>query len=83
MAAEDATVSLLERARALNGRPGPRCRISTLQDHPQYPQIAELLAATGTEIQYSTAHEVLKSAGVELSADTISRHVRGRCSCRS
>lgn len=79
--AED--VSLLAKARAANGRPGPRCRIAGLSNHPLEAQIHELLAACGTEIQYSTAHEVLKSAGVDLSADTISRHVRGRCSCPS
>lgn len=80
--AED-TPSLLDLARQVTSRPGPRCRFAALATHPKADEITELLAACGTEIQYSTAHEVLKAAGVELSADTISRHVRGRCSCLS
>ena len=79
--AED--VSLLDRARALNGRPGPRCRIAGLKDHPKAKEIAELIAVCGSEIQFTTASRVLKEAGVDISNDTISRHVRGMCSCPS
>ena len=81
--AEDKPLTLLERAKALNGSPGPRCRVALLADHPHIDQIRELLAASGTEVQYSTASEVLKQIDVDLPADTLSRHVRGRCSCRS
>ena len=80
MTAEDAT--LLDLAIAKSGRPGPRCRIAALTStHPKAAQIAELIAACPERIQYSTAHETLKEAGIEVSADSLSRHVRGRCSC--
>ena len=81
--AED-TPSLLDLARAQNVGPGPRCRMVALTtEHPMAAQIAELVAACPSEIQYSTAVTVLKEAGVPISADTISRHVRGKCSCPS
>jgi hypothetical protein len=81
--AED-TPSLLDLARATNSGPGPRCKMATLTtDHPQAAQIRELIAACPSEIQYSTAQKVLKGVGIDVSADAISRHARGICSCRS
>jgi hypothetical protein len=84
LVAEDAKPSLLDIARSKSGRPGPRCKLATLTtEHPKAAEIRELLAAVPSEIQYSTAHEVFKDAGIELSADSISRHCRKRCSCLS
>lgn len=84
MVAEEAKPSLLDLARASDGQPGPRCRFQVLlTDHARAAEIAELLSACGREIHYSTARDVLKSVGIDISADTISRHVRGVCSCPS
>jgi hypothetical protein len=83
--AEDAKPSLLDIARSRNQRPGPVCKLYTLfATHPLADEIRALVDAAGKqEVWYSTAAAVLKEANVELSADTISRHARGRCSCPS
>jgi hypothetical protein len=84
LVAEDAKPSLLDLAREQNVGPGPRCKLAApTTTHPQAEQIRELIAACPSEIQYSTAQRVLKGVGIEISADSISRHARGICSCPS
>ena len=81
--AEDKPVSLLALARERNRRQGPDCGVGvTLRSHPKAPELTELLEALSTkEIRYSVAAEVCKEAGLELTADTLSRHTRRKCSC--
>lgn len=83
--AEDEAPSLLDLARQRG--PGQRgvCSVSTvLANHPRANEVLELLEALATrQIQYSAAHEVLKAADIHLTADTLSRHTRRQCSCRS
>ena len=81
--AEDAKPSLLEIARSKSKPRGPECGVAVaLKNHPaQAPDIHELISATPVAVQYSTAAETFREAGISLSADTISRHRRNRCSC--
>ena len=77
--------SLLDLARQRG--PGQRgvCSVSTvLANHPRAAEVRELLDALASrQVQYSAAHEVLKAADIPLTADTLSRHTRRKCSCPS
>ena len=79
--AEDA--SLLDRALARSSRPKAVCgaRLAMDQNPELAPQIEELIAAW-PRAEYASMAEVLAERGIDVSADTLSRHNRGKCSCR-
>jgi hypothetical protein len=81
--AEDTTLSLLELAQSKSKTRGPECTVTVrMRDHPEHAtQIQELIDATPTPIQYSTAADTFQEVGIDLKPDTISRHRRGKCAC--
>jgi hypothetical protein len=93
VAAEEASVSLLELARTKVRRKGPQCSILTLiYSHPdRRNEIHELLDNSGKDeddqprgdgLPYSVAAETLSTMGSgKVLGDTVSRHIRGRCGC--
>ena len=86
MPAEEGTVSLLERARAVKSARRSTCTLAKLLTaHPDLG-INELLANSGDGhgegIPYSVAASVISEAvGQKIDGQTLSRHQRGRCAC--
>ena len=80
MAAEEASLLALALANASSQK--AVCGISLLKtENPDLAdQIDELLGAW-PRVQYSTMESTLKKAGINLRADSLSRHSRGKCSC--
>lgn len=79
--AED--VSLLERALLASTANKAVCGVQLAKsEHSNVAaQIDELIGAW-PKVQFSVMEATLKSANIDLKADTISRHFRGKCSCR-
>lgn len=79
-------MSLLDEAKAAQRQRGPQCQVATVLANTAgaFPkEITDLLAAvTAKEVYASTASEVLKRHQIELSRDSIRRHVNRHCQCR-
>lgn len=80
---EDAKPSLLEIARSRVKKKGPDCGIAiAFRLRPEaVAEATDLIAACPDEVPYSVASATLRDAGLDIKADTISRHKRGLCGC--
>lgn len=76
--------TLLENAIAKGPTKKGECGVPRmLREHPDMAdEIGELMAALPIQVNYNIAEATLKESGIRVSANTLSRHVRGRCSCR-
>ena len=73
--------SLLDEARAIGTSKGPDCSVGKLLLDPVIgPELAQALAAT---VQSTALGKALKARGYAVLSDTIARHRRGDCKCRS
>lgn len=77
-------MSLIDDALVDTGHPGPRgCVERVLEHHPELePKLTEALGmcADGT-MAYTGLSRSLARRDVHLSAQSLSRHVRGTCKC--
>lgn len=66
-------------------QPGPRCGVTILLDDlddDDADELRQFLAADTNHVGHTYLAGLVKEAfGVRLSADTVSRHRRGLCSC--
>lgn len=77
-------MSLLAEAIAQQRPAGPDCGVVTaLHAHPDdAADILELIEASrDRRVTYANAASVFKAHAIAISADTLSRHVRGQCRC--
>jgi len=77
-------MSLLDEAVKLQGRPGPDCAVYVLKE--ANPKLhAELMEALASTVQLTAVSRALKANhGLQMPADTLTRHKRGDCiQCRS
>ena len=76
-------MSLLDKARAAATTPKAICGVALVKmEHPELADEIDELNRAHPGVPYSVQSATLKrEAGIDLKADTLSRHNRGICSC--
>jgi hypothetical protein len=77
-------VSLLEKALARSGDNKAVCGVVLGKESaPKLSEEIDALIAAWPRVQFSVTESTLAEAGIKIRSDTLSRHYRGKCSCRS
>ena len=78
-------MSLLDEARAQTRKPGTACSIATIREAlgDEAAELDAMLALPKEDLPTSAILRALRARNLVLAADTLGRHRRGDCQCRS
>ena len=78
-------MSLLDEARAQTRKPGYACTISGIIEDlgDEAAELDAMLALPNRDLPTSAISRALRARGFQFREDTLGRHRRGECQCRS